>query len=353
MADSLKTLVIDNADGPRGDVLDFLYAHKPGRSSLAAEKWAWRYVDSPAGKGIITVMVDAAVGERIVGHNALALVPGACDCEPFTAAMSGGTLVDEAYRSRGVFIRIRTAEDEVVRTRSLPVLTTLPNRLAVPGYLLTRYRHHQQFEIAVKALSLIRPEAVLRPASFARQAALRLVGSALRLATTRESVDGLRVEPLAQFGEETDALWRQVGRKGYLGICKDAAYLRWRYGRRPDTATAACLGWVNDEPRVLCAIEWQTEAPRTGWVAELIAGPGDEALALATLAQAERRAANRGIRYLTALADGVGVTGDVLNRLGYVRREVRPFMIRIFQDHLAPQLARPWRYSMGDFLTGS
>jgi len=358
MADSLKTLVIDDATGAREDVLGFLHARKPGRPPLAAEKWVWRYVDGPAGKGIITVMVDTADGDRIVGHNALALNHVVSGGEVFTVGISGGLRVEEAYRSRGVFVRMRKAEEEKVKARGLPLLATHPNDMATPGYRLTGYRFHQRFEFALKAIVCVRPDGLWRPVRLAQQAGLYLLNRAARSGAARSGPPGrppedLRIERLEAFGAETDGLWARVGRRDYLGIVKDAEYLTWRYGKRPGMTYDAHMGYVKDEPRALCIIEWQTDAPRAGWVAELLARPEDEDAALAVLAYAERHAARSGVWHLRALADGVSVTGSVLNRMGYLRQSVRPFLVRMLDEARGTPLTGPWCYSMGDFQVGA
>ena len=353
MAAELKTVTICDPQQADPRVLEFLYAAKPSMPALAAEKWVWRYVRSPAGKGTISLIVDEARQDRIVAHNALARCRIAVKGELITVGRSGGQRVEQDYRSRGLLLKLRSLEDRVARSQGVPLITALPNRVSTPGCLLTGYRFHQHFAIATGASRLLRRGALRRPVPAVKQAGLYLVGRLVRDRSKLPPPDDLRIDEVDGFGEPVDRLWERLARRGYLGICKDSTHLNWRYLSRPDTTVFAFLASVGNTPRALCIIEKYNSSPASGWVAELLAGPEDEHIALEVLRQAQDHVARLGVRTLKALIDGVSVTGSVVQRLGYVTTAVRPFMIRPLDREVSEKMAGPWQHSMGDFMTGS
>jgi hypothetical protein len=321
MKGKLKSISLDNPQDRNEEIIKFLTHDMHGRNPLpvAAESWKWRYIDAPAGEGIISIVVDTADKERILGHSALGIFRCRCEGNDILVGVSGAVFVNPDYRKLGAYAILRKTEDEAARCR-----------------------------VALRAITFMQRGALKKPVSLIKHAGLYTLG---RLAKHNLKLRNVDVKQLKSFGTETDILWKRVW-NNYSGIIKDSRYLNWRYKQRPNTSFIALMGLKKDKPRVLCIIEWHNDQPRTGWLAELITRCDDEDDAIAVLNEAEKQAAKEGIEKLTALVDGVSVTGAVVNKWGYYRYYTRPFMIRVFDKQLNGKFSSPWRYSMGDFMTG-
>lgn len=350
MKGKLKSISLDNPQDRNEEIIKFLTHDMHGRNPLpvAAESWKWRYIDAPAGEGIISIVVDTTDKERILGHSALGIFRCRCEGNDISVGVSAAVFVNPDYRKLGAYAILRKTEDEAARRRGLSMLIGFPSRIATSGFLLTGFRMQQQFEVALRAITFMQRGALKKPVSFIKHAGLYTLG---RLAKHNLKFRNVDVKQLKSFGTETDILWKRVW-NNYSGIIKDSRYLNWRYKQRPNTSFIALMGLKKDKPRVLCIIEWHNDQPRTGWLAELITRYDDEDDAIAVLNEAERQAVKEGIEKLTALIDGVSITGAVVNKWGYYRYHTRAFMIRVFDKQLNGKLSSPWRYSMGDFMTG-
>ena len=315
--------VVSTAADSLGDRLEtVLDLVAPGRRRTHARAaWRWRYVDGPAGPGIITLAFSETT---LVGHCALAAAPFTRGAESGVAGVSGLILVRPAHRGQGVLRRLRDAEDAAARDRGLRVLMGLPSPKATVPVLATGYQTHQ----SVCELRLGR-----------------------RVLPRRGHGAHLDVQPLPRFGAETDSLWTRLRAAGWVGLRKDAATLRWRYSQRPDTSSAAWLALDAGQPRALCVVEWLEGAPEVAWVAELLGLRGHPAALEACLHHATAAARARGARTVRALAPD-DADEALLRRRGFRPVERRPLLVKPMVEPGTARDARPWRYCMGDMYAG-
>lgn len=150
--------------------------------------------------------------------------------------------------------------------------------------------------------------------------------------------------------ERLDALWSRVAPRWEVAVVRDAAYLRWRYGRCPLPGVESLAARDRSETTGFAALQHHTDVqglPCTAVLDLFGAGAAPEAL----LAEVVRRADARGSHYLTARA-GAGGLRSLLERNGFLAREADhcPYHARANDPALEPLIADPanWRISQGD-----
>lgn len=255
----LKALSLDNPEDRRDEIIHFLATVMEGRPPLpaAVDSWSWYYFSGPAGRGIISLVIDPAAGDRIAGYSAVCLLPCRIGGKEAPAGRIGPVYISPDYRGRGAYPMLRQTEDESARARRLPLLFCTPNRALAPSLHRSAFRLHQRLAISHAPLRFLNRQALRRPMSVMKQAGFY----ALRRATQRRVKSrGLDIHRLETFGNETEQIWNGI-RENHVGIRKDPEYLNWRYGTRPNASFLALLGSKQGRPRALCIVEWRNDQP--------------------------------------------------------------------------------------------
>jgi hypothetical protein len=195
-------------------------------------------------------------------------------------------------------------------------------------------------------LGRIRP-VLERGATRLGNVALRGVDTALRLSGSDRSV----VE-FASFGRHFDDLAEFIGPTMGIAPVKDAAYLSYKYARRPGLATRTFAAESAPDRLVGFVVLREAEGPRsTGTILDLSANPEDEETYEALLGRTLGFYAERGVGSIEAMQTDPRV-GRHLARFGFVRRgDKLPFFYANGSKYPRPQaladVAR-WHHVYGD-----
>jgi len=169
------------------DLINIIQPHVP----FSREKYLWQYVNPPAGKALLYLILD---GERVVSLYAGIAQNFLVNGKPYTARHVQDVMTHPDYRGKGFLHACATACYEEIN-RSGAIGYTFPNELSEKSFRRTGW------------LELCRV-----PARTKETAPLRV------------KVDLCRQIPL--FGGELDELYLQSSQ--LVGIKRDCDYLNWR-----------------------------------------------------------------------------------------------------------------------------
>lgn len=277
-----------------------------GNPAVRARLWAWQFESNP--RGIPFDPVVATDGDRVVGFNGVMPVRIRFDGADRLACWSCDFNVDAGYRGGGVG---RILKDELHARHPL-LLTFGVSEIAVQ--VLSHMGWRRNGDVAEYRR--------IQRASSHRDRALQLIqtGNRLRYLLTDWPAGSLVVETRDTLPEaaELDALWQRVA-PGYQRIvCRDHAYLDWRYGRFPgDGYRFLC---VRRQDRLEGLLVHREYADRSRLV-DLIAAAGDHG-SRAMLVHAWLQS-SRGCR-LQQVVCADAATHEVLEAAGFMRTRSRP-----------------------------
>ncbi len=314
----------------------------PARSSLAA--WKWQFADNPAGPGFIHLAEEAG---RIVAQYAAIPCRMRVDGRPEVFGFSCDTMVDPDFRNQGLFTRLaRECYARMEAERGIRVVWGFPNEKSMPGFV-NRLGWERAGTLPTR-VTLPHPALLLSP--FRRHAPRS--GDADPMAGAAGEA---RIEPVARFGAEFDALWeRWAPAKGVIQV-RDAAYLNWRYlglagfGYRPYAVRGPrgnLAGWFAVRPVSLFKAEAMV-------LADLWPLPSLSPLAAGVVQRIRRAAAQAGCPALVALFPPAWA--GLTRRLGFlvVPDRVSPkrwnlALRRPVGPDAPPADAAQWFLSLGD-----
>lgn len=166
---------------------------------------------------------------------------------------------------------------------------------------------------------------------------------------------GIELRKVSVLGSELAALGGSVLERQAVVQLRDAAYLNWRYGRRPGRPYELYEGRRNGTVQGFVALRVEHElVPGACSLAELLVQPGDEEMLDALLGVATERARARGRGELLAVfppesAEANGLLARGFHVVPSERTHYRSIGVRLEQSGLTlDALERGWWYSLGD-----
>jgi hypothetical protein len=274
-----------------GDLRLLQRAFAENGSRKDPEVLAWQYLDRPVAGTFVEFAVDGgAEAESVVGIHAVVPARMWIRGEPRTAGQTLDILTDARFRRQGLFVRLGTSLTARCAADGLAFLYAFPNDSSGPGFF-TRLDWRRLDPLPF----LVRP---LRTRYFA--ARVPRLGRWLRalpdLPLPRpRAVRDPRVEPLAEFGAELDALWERFAAGVAVAVHRDGAFLRWRYGCKPGERYEVRVLREGGEVRAL--VVWtvkEKHGGRIGYLMELLHDPARPEDGRLLLAHAVRAMAEEG-----------------------------------------------------------
>lgn len=252
--------VVPYEDRLRGQVVQLRAILNPG---FSAEEFAWRYERNPyLAKPHIAVALD---GERVVGMRSCqgARWEAGPRHRGFDAPCMAGTILEPAYRAKGLFARLDLVLEEMLETDGIRYVLNFSAMPATQlGSLARGWRGVGPLRTSRRTgWGAGRPGQLGR----AQRVTQRLVGS-LRLRFSSASVRS-DLDP-----SEMEALVAEVGSEGRIRHVRDATYFRWRF-RNPSAVyrfvtlrrSGGLVGFLAlREPKIgrrLDVVEWQALEP--------------------------------------------------------------------------------------------
>jgi GNAT superfamily N-acetyltransferase len=179
----------------------------------------WRFEESPHGPGLFAVARDNG---RIIGMIALVATKLRVGAELHLAYQAIDTVVDPAYRGRGVFVGLGQAAQDSANHGGR-VLWGFPNANAAPGWFgRLGWRNFGTVPFLVRPLRSGYALRKLLP--FLGRIDLPLIGQARPSGDQREIV---------RFDDQAGSLWNAARAGGVVGVERDAAWLNWRLMDKP------------------------------------------------------------------------------------------------------------------------
>lgn len=188
------------------------------RRSFDLDEWRWKYLDNPASRVGVSILVEHE--GRAVGHHGAIPAPLNYLGQPHERILvqSGDAMVLREHRKASILTTAWRLSDELLGDYpEIEVTTSMPNEQSVypvqHNYVRTSLMEQWQLACGGEAHTKLRAR-VERLAADARYG----------------------LEFLASYdpGPDMDELWRTVARTEALSVAKSAAYLDWKYRRRPD-----------------------------------------------------------------------------------------------------------------------
>jgi len=171
--------------------------------SMPASWWRWRFMDNPAGPGIIELAWD---GDVLAAHYAVTRVPMSVSGIDSLSGLSGTTMTHPDYRGLGLFPRLATSAYERMAESGANMVWGFPNANSHRGF--------------VQNLSWV---------DIWEVPTLRQNVSEASIAT--EPSD--KVVEVFSFDERFDCLWEEVRSEYSVIVRRDSEYLTWRYSMNP------------------------------------------------------------------------------------------------------------------------
>ena len=298
----------------------------PGFHPRALQEWRWLYERNPSGRRIqLAVAEDGRVLAQYAGIPQRVLLDG----QPTSFSQSVDSMSDPEFRRLSrepLFVQVGRAFDAGFGGTG-PDKDTLMWGLPVPA----------AFRIGKKALKyeLIRQQH-------------KLSGALARIAPGSSA---LAVEELADFPEETDALFARLARERRGIAVRDRAQLRWRYVENPNHRYQ--IGAVRRAGALLGLAVFRKgsfDLIEDGLLVDWLAPAGDADVGAALVAWALARARAEGCERLTALFPESAPEWLGFQRLGLRVHATRYFLVAwsFSAVHDLEWMRRHWFYTLGD-----
>ncbi len=303
----------------------------------------WQYLEGPLAPGQMFLLRAPAPGDAPVGCAGVTTRELWCGERPLRAAHFANFAIDQAHRTALPAIMLQRAVKRHVEG-SYDLGFGFPNRNAVAVYRHVGYRelgevvrhvrvlrHGGYLERVVAAHPRV-PRAVRRVVrSVARAAGVVLDRARLTLGDLRAagSAIGSSLTWLDDVDERFDALWLSSRPMFAIASRRDAAFLRWRFLRKPDEryVVAALVQRRTARLRAYAIVRGER-----GDLAEIVDAFGDRRALddlLARLVPAVYRRGHTGIAFRFA---GDPAIGRLLGRHGFKPREASRSVVLTVAD---------------------
>ena len=188
------------------------------------DEFDWWFERNPVGPQLISLAEDDG---KVVGVAAMSFFRLRLDGREETVAMPVHVATDPGYRGRGIFPRLELVNEQAAAGAGSPITLTFPNAASHPIFV-GRLGWEDLPGRRVWA-RLLRVGAV--PRYFLGKPS---PSGGLNAADPQpRTIGGFRIEPLAEFGPEADALWQEAAAGYGSHLVRDAAYLNWRFAAAP------------------------------------------------------------------------------------------------------------------------
>jgi hypothetical protein len=251
---------------------------------------------------------------------------------------------DARYRGQGVFSTLEEANEEAAAASGSPLTVTFPNANSYPIFV------RRLGWIDLPRLRLwARP---LRASGVVRYALGRAgeKGGMRAPDATPRVVHGLEVRAVERFESDLDELGARAA-KGYGShFSRDAAYFNWRYLDSP--RDYRCFGAYRASALAGVAVVGHTfkHGVSAGFLADLVAAPGDGAAIRALVSRAVAEVQG-GADALVLLPPPAGAQRQALVRAGFAptNKKLR-FIGKPLHDGVRiDERAAAWHFTLGDF----
>ncbi len=206
--------------------------------SIGARPWFdWLYVDNPAGRGGLAVLETAFPGEprRVVGVAGCAARAFSWRGRIIEGATLGSPVIDREHHTPATLNLLSRALHDGSLAR-FELIHTIADEPAVPAFL---EHGHRKLGNTRRFLLTLRHAALLKTrlgeyAGIVAGTGLDIARGALLAAGSTRAAFEYHLQWSDDVDERFENLWREASVDHSLVGVRDAAYLRWRFARRPE-----------------------------------------------------------------------------------------------------------------------
>ncbi|MGO9242758.1 MAG: hypothetical protein ACLQBJ_18300 [Bryobacteraceae bacterium] len=321
------------------------------RRVVPADFWPWLYFDNPAGDALAVV---AFHGPRPVGRFECVPVRLVVDGAAQTAYLLQGLTLAPGFRQwahlRGLLSAAQQAPSRVDPVFSFGFTTPAGTRLHASLGLPVLGRV-SMFAAALDGAALLRSRGL--PSALSAFAG-PLTGALMRWKQARPNA-AVAVGEIEAFTSDFDDLATPPSAPGSIGLLKDAAYLDWRYVRRPGACYHRLIASRSGQPAGL--LVWRADIGTCdGYLLELAARDDDPATLDALLEAACEQMRSARVGLVAASFPRGSTAARALTRAGFTGLYTRWKKMSLAyvpgregEDQAGMSLAH-WSYSLGDWL---
>ncbi len=206
--------------------------------SIGARPWFdWLYLDNPAGRGGLVVLESTFPGEprRAVGVAGCAAREFAWRGRVLRGATLGSPVIDREHRTPATIDLLSRAlrDESLARFELIHTVADEPDAQSLLDHGHRKLGDTRRFLLTLRHASLLKTR-LGEHAGAAAGAGLDLArGVLLAKGATRAAFE-YHLQWSDDVDERFDNLWREAGGDHSLAGVRDAAFLRWRFARRPE-----------------------------------------------------------------------------------------------------------------------
>jgi len=305
--------------------LDDLFARVFGRPA-GGQTIAWLFRPGPAGESPRAV---AVAGDRVVGHAGATALRFVLDGATVRGGYSVAAMTDPELRGRRLSFRMGEHLYRRMEERGFAFVAGFSNRNSFRLFTGPLARTPLvPFPWCVRPLG---PLALLRALRRA-PAPPPLDDASVRRVVDVAAQGGIALSLAAPDDPRFDAVWARVAPTVRVGAVRDAAFVAWRYGTRPDAGyrlvvaerAGEPLGWIGYRRMALRGV-------LAAFLVDCVIAPEARDAGRALLRAACAIARADGAALLSALRPSAGPAHDALRRAGFVRvpERLHPQLIRL------------------------
>lgn len=200
-------------------------------SDKSIEVLKWFHQQNLPGLQAIYYAIDKRSGDVAAIYTYLPMKLKCMD-NVVTAMQSFDTLTDFRHRSKGLFIRLASKLEKEEALKDNELVYGFPNENSVHGFVKKLgFTYFGEAPFLIKPMSIFY---VLK--KLLKKKTSQSVAEIICKVDAPEEVslkNNSSIRYLTKFDKDYDALWLKVAPKINIGVNRDAAYMNWRYVKKP------------------------------------------------------------------------------------------------------------------------
>lgn len=189
------------------------------------EKIHWQFLDTPSNKTLVDIAIDKEI-DKVAAVYAVSPVHFQIGGSKMLACQSLDTMTDVDYRGKGLFVKLAKDVYEKATEDGLKLVYGFPNGNSIHGFV-----KKLEWQVLDPVPFLIKP---LNSSYFTKKIKPLAWLPNVKIAFSGKKNTHIRIENNKEFPVEVNKIWGQFSKNIEVSVCRDKAYLDWRYLQKPD-----------------------------------------------------------------------------------------------------------------------
>ncbi len=291
-------------------------------------RYEWMYATNPHGRALTWLAIETS-SDLAVGCTSIFPRKIIVDGRQRVGSIGGDCYIEPRVRRRGLATRLHSASLAGMRSEDVDFMYGPPNPNNLAALVKAGSHLVSAFRRWVRPLDgrvVYRAAFGSEPSKISKRIASLPVKMLNRL--TRADATGLRLEAVAEFGEEFDLLFHRVAATRPVCCARDSSYLNWRYLAGPTRRQIPFA--VRRETELVGFVALEFEGDQVA-IIDLFTN-ADARLIDATLQLLLDHAAKAGCASLEISSTPDAIVTPRLRRLGFLCRSERGFQVAVEKD---------------------